>query len=230
MADGIIVLGMHRSGTSLAAELIYRWGAYGSEDLIQPSQWNPRGYWEYAPLIRFNDRLLHAVGSKWNVPPGDDGAVLLSRLARRGSYRDEGLRLLDRIRSGGRTWFWKDPRLSILLPFWRRLWGDVAYVVVVRDPIDIASSLRARDHLPVFASLLLWQRYMVDILRWIPPEQPRIFVDYDSLLDRGAARQCRACWDPSIQSCAAIGTSLPPQTVFPSRNRSGNSSTSCADS
>jgi hypothetical protein len=81
--------------------------------------------------------------------------------------------------------------LSILLPFWRRLWGNVAYVVVVRDPIDIASSLRARDHLPVFASLLLWQRYMVDIVRWMPPERPRIFVDYDSLLDRGAAECAR---------------------------------------
>jgi hypothetical protein len=192
VADGIIVLGMHRSGTSLAAELVYRWGAYGSEeDLIQPSKWNPRGYWEYAPLVRFNDRLLHAVGSKWNVPPAEDSALLLSRLARRGSYRQEGLRLLDCMRSAGRTWFWKDPRLSILLPFWRHVWGKVAYVVVVRDPIDIALSLQARDHLPVFASLLLWQRYMVDILRWIAPERSRIFVKYDSLLDRGAVECAR---------------------------------------
>jgi hypothetical protein len=192
MADGIIVLGMHRSGTSLAAELVHRWGAYGSEgDLLQPSQWNPRGYWEYAPLVRFNDQLLQAVGSKWNVPPAEDCAPLLSRLARRGSYREEGLQLVERMRSARRTWFWKDPRLSILLPFWRHIWGKVAYVVVVRDPADIALSLLARDHLPVSASLLLWQRYMVDILRWIPPARSRIFVSYDALLDRGPAECAR---------------------------------------
>jgi hypothetical protein len=192
MTDGIIVLGMHRSGTSLTAELVCRWGAYGSErDLIQPGKWNARGYWEYAPLVRFNDRLLQAVDSKWNVPPSEDDAVVLARLASKGMYRKEGLRLLDKMRPAGRIWFWKDPRLSILLPFWRRLWKDVTYVIVVRDPIDIALSLRARDHLPIFASLLLWQRYMVEILRWTRTHQSKIFVEYDSLLDRGAAECAR---------------------------------------
>ena len=192
MTDGIIVLGMHRSGTSLTAELVCRWGAYGSErDLVPPSQWNARGYWEYAPLVRFNDRLLQGVDSKWNVPPSEDGASALARLARKGAYRKEALQLLDKMRSAGRTWFWKDPRLSILLPFWRRLWKDVTYVIVVRDPLDIALSLRARDHLPISASLLLWQRYMVEILRWTRTHRSKIFVDYDSLLDRGPAECAR---------------------------------------
>jgi hypothetical protein len=52
-------------------------------------------------------------------------------------------------------------------------------------------SLLARDHLPVSASLLLWQRYMVDILRWIPPARARIFINYDALLDRGPAECTR---------------------------------------
>jgi hypothetical protein len=192
MTDGIIVLGMHRSGTSLTAELVGRWGAYGSEqDMVQPSKWNARGYWEYAPLVRFNDRLLQAVDSKWNVPPSEDDALVLERLARKGPYRKKALQLLDKMRTAGRTWFWKDPRLSILLPFWRRLWKDVTYVVVVRDPLDIALSLRARDHLPISASLLLWQWYMVEILRWTRTQRSKIFVGYDSLLDRGAAECAR---------------------------------------
>lgn len=187
MTEGIIVLGMHRSGTSLTAELVSRWGAYGSpRDLIPPGRWNRRGYWEYAPLVRFNDCLLQAVDSKWNVPPPVESAPRLSRLARRGEYRREGLELLRRMRSAGRPWFWKDPRLAILLPFWRELWKQVTYVVVIRDPLHIAASLLERDRLPVSASLLLWQRYMLDILRETHAHRSTLFLDYDTLLDRAA--------------------------------------------
>ena len=48
----IIVLGVERSGTSVVAEMLHRWGAYvgPSEKLHKADVHAPRGYWEYEPL------------------------------------------------------------------------------------------------------------------------------------------------------------------------------------
>lgn len=70
MSRGVLVLGMHRSGTSLTASLISAWGAYaGEHHLIPGDTWNPAGYWEYLPLVRLNMDLLNAVGARTMIPP-----------------------------------------------------------------------------------------------------------------------------------------------------------------
>src|SRR6266540_1534484 len=62
MPKRIIVLGTMRSGTSLIAELIRRWGAYsgGEKNLWESDINDPRGYgyMEYIPLQNLNDQLL----------------------------------------------------------------------------------------------------------------------------------------------------------------------------
>ena len=75
---GVIVLGMHRSGTSLAAEIAYQWGAHVDTSLlIEPNDGNPRGYWEHRALVKLNDDLLSAVHSSWKVPPTEEGRSAL---------------------------------------------------------------------------------------------------------------------------------------------------------
>jgi len=162
---GIIILGMHRGGTSLLAHLVQLWGAYADEESLIPGDaFNPQGYWEPAPLVALNDELLAEFKSQWSVPPGEDSGQALAAMARRGNFRTRALDLLATARAGQRPWFWKDPRLSILLPFWKELWGDVLYLVPVREPGDIADSLLNRDGMSPTASLLLWQKYMSAIL------------------------------------------------------------------
>ena len=77
MKQGIIVLGMPRSGTSLVADPVYRWGAYAEpkQALLKADEWNPQGYWEYIPLKRLNDELLAAVRASERVPPATDEIV-----------------------------------------------------------------------------------------------------------------------------------------------------------
>src|SRR5262245_26715706 len=142
----MIVLGMHRGGTSLAAQLVSRWGAYGNESaMIGADHSNPSGHWELAPLVALNEELLAAIESNWTVPPRDRERELLEQLAEASEFRDRALDLIAAMRKGGRPWFWKDPRLSILLPFWKKLWGSAVYVVATRDPARIARSLATRD-------------------------------------------------------------------------------------
>lgn len=192
--QGIIVLGMHRGGTSLAAELVVRWGAYGSEGALQAADAsNPQGYWEYSQLVSFNDELLRAVDSRWNVPPGDSDKALLEALAQQSDFRGRAIQLLQEMQTEGRPWFWKDPRLSILTPFWKQLWGPVVYIVAIRDPSDIAVSLEARDGFSTSTSFLLWQRYMSEILVDEEIWSTAFFISYELLLKNPIHECTRLC-------------------------------------
>lgn len=192
MERGIIVLGMHRGGTSLVADLLYRWGAYPGpeQQLLSPDQNNLQGYWEHLPLIKFNQELLATMDSDWFVPPAEGDPALQQR-AMDALQRQKALRLISTMEGVAGPWFWKDPRLALLLSFWKTLWGDAVYVIVIRHPLNVAMSLKKREHFPVSVSLLLWQRYFLDILRGTQDAAKRIFIHYENLLSDPLA-QCRA--------------------------------------
>lgn len=105
----VLVLGMHRSGTSVLTRAIALLGASLPSDLHPPGADNPDGYWEPAGLQRINDRLLQAAGSAWlDIAPLDLGAVLRLGIPREASLRwlpaagFEPLR--DFTETQGRTW------------------------------------------------------------------------------------------------------------------------------
>jgi hypothetical protein len=182
---------MHRSGTSLVAELIHRWGAFGrSEDCLPSDKWNAHGYWELSALVDLNTRILDELGASWSFPPPEKLDSRLELLAQRSDFRGEAYNLLSRMesRSPG-FWFWKDPRLSLLLPFWQEIWGDkVRYVICVRNPVEICQSLQERDRLSFPVSIALWQRYMLSVLQWTRG-LPAYVVSYNAML-RNSAREC----------------------------------------
>jgi hypothetical protein len=174
---------MHRSGTSLAAEIAHRWGAYiDTSLLLETNDGNPGGYWEHRPLVELNDKLLATVHSSWKVPPSDDGQRHLARLARKGSFRDRARRLLATLNPNQSVWLWKDPRLCILLPFWKEIWGSVVYLVPVRDPMAVSSSLCARGDFSMPSALLLWQKYMSTVISDHDVLSKAFFFSYEELL------------------------------------------------
>jgi hypothetical protein len=63
----ILVLGMHRSGTSVLARLLNMIGLYFSPEGVSTgaNQENPKGFWERRDVRQANDRLLHAAGADW---------------------------------------------------------------------------------------------------------------------------------------------------------------------
>jgi hypothetical protein len=208
MEKGIIVLGMHRSGTSLVADIVHRWGAFAGdeEDLLPADDKNANGYWEYAPLVTFDNELLISVESNWFIPPSDDSAI--RGLINKPGYRHKGELLIEAMEDAG-LWFWKDPRLSLLLPFWQQIWDDVATIIVVRNPLDIVKSLHQRDIFRVgdqgglFSEqtlLLLWQHYTTAILRNTAGLPNTIFVRYEALLANPEA-ECRRLADFLAGAC-----------------------------
>ncbi len=156
--EGVVILGMHRSGTSLITRLVNLLGlaVCRRDDLLLGGTMNPRGHWESKSLVRFNDRLLGELGGSWFCPPllGAKEIALMMR-----SHASDALATLQAAHPE-RPWVWKDPRTCVLLPFWSAiLERRVAYLLVVRHPFEVGYSLAHRNGFTPLLSLALWERY-----------------------------------------------------------------------
>jgi hypothetical protein len=159
-SEGVLVLGMHRSGTSLVAGSLHLLGlaVSGRDDLITGMPWNPAGHWESRSLSQANDNLLAEMGRSWWYPPpaGAEYSEVSSRLV---TTTDDAAAHFRRTYPSV-PWVWKDPRLSLLLPFWRQALGESrAAVFVHRDPLEVARSLELRNGFPTSFGVALWARY-----------------------------------------------------------------------
>lgn len=157
---GVLVLGMHRSGTSLAARLVSLLGPSLCRpgDLLRGHEGNVRGHWECAPLVSVNDHLLEQVASRWWCPPQSEDDV--GGLAADADLRASALRALERSHPR-RPWVWKDPRTCLTLPFWRRVLPEPPVVVwVVRHPAEVAASMLVRDRIAPAFGEAVWERYL----------------------------------------------------------------------
>ena len=156
---GVIVLGMHRSGTSAVSRILNLLGASigPATDLLTEYD-NPAGHWESKALVACNDRILAAFGRSWDFPPW---------LASGWEYSDRASSLLPDMAAtfasvyDSEPWVWKDPRTCLTFPLWRRVIGDKARVVLVfRDPGAVVASLHRRDGIPSLYGAGLWQHYI----------------------------------------------------------------------
>jgi hypothetical protein len=180
---GVFVLGMHRSGTSAVTRVVNLLGVpIGRPERLMPVQAdNPAGFWEHLALMDVNDAVLARLGGSWDAPPPADAheRTDLDDLARRARAE------FDETYDGDR-WVFKDPRVSLLLPFWRGVLEsdrrtDVA-IVVLRNPLDIAASLARRNRFATAYALALWEHYTHAIVR-DATSLPALVVDYDTLVD-----------------------------------------------
>ena len=134
----IIVLGVERSGTSVVAEMVHRWGAYAgpSEKLHKADVHAPRGYWEFLPLWDLLAELgdFDAGATWWDR----DFQQQIEKKAADPASRKKAIELMAEMSKGG-PWFWKDPALSHFLPFWKRIWTDAIYIITVRNPLRHSS-------------------------------------------------------------------------------------------
>jgi hypothetical protein len=185
--DGVsvVVLGMHRSGTSLATALLAAAGLRHAEpeSQFETGQFNKRGSQEIAELTQFNDRILRELGGRWSAPPEsppDWNKLLGSR-----RLRSRAAETFER-HLGGSHWVWKDPRLCLTLPFWEDVLGEQATIVMVRrNPLETVESLQRRNGFSAPLSLALWEVYLRSALTCSAGHRVAV-VDYEQLLSEPA--------------------------------------------
>jgi hypothetical protein len=163
----LVVLGMHRSGTSALAGCLARLGAVRPRTEIAPTVNNPKGYYESEPVMAFNDRLLALMGSAWHDWRGPE-IGMISADVRRDLAGEAGALLADEF-GAAKTIVLKDPRLCRLMPLWRDFLDsagyEARYVLPVRRPLQSALSLRARNGFSLESGRLLWLGHVFEAER-----------------------------------------------------------------
>src|SRR5437764_7940125 len=184
----VCVTGMHRSGTSAVARLISMLGVHLGDEtgLIGSLPDNPEGFWERIDIVSLNESRLHALGGSWDDPPlpperWDDWP----RVA---SWQAMAEAAAGPLGGRGTLAGWKDPRTSLLLPFWATVVPLAPTILVVRQPAAVATSLAARNRLGPERSAYLWLRYTAAAWRDDPD---RVVLHYEDLVDDPPAAAAR---------------------------------------
>jgi hypothetical protein len=182
----VVVLGMHRSGTSSAAGTLVRLGASAPQHLIAPNADNERGYWESRVIVDLNDAILAAAGSDWkdwrkfDINTIDawaaDAMRARAKEALAEEFGDVGFALV------------KDPRMCRLMPFWGPVFAEAKWsvraVLPIRPPLEVSQSLLCRDGIGPAYGCLLWLRHVLDA-EVETRGMARAFLDWPQFLEKG---------------------------------------------
>lgn len=178
-----LVLGMHRSGTSAATQLLALAGAQLPENVMPGDEHNAKGYFEPWKIAMFNDRRLRAGGGAWDDVFGFPYAPLAPKEER--AWLNDATSLFEQEFGAASYPLMKDPRVTVLLPFWRTVLAELEIgarvVIPVRHPLAVAGSLSKRNAFPAEKSVLLWTAYMLAAEAYTR-DLPRAFVSYDAML------------------------------------------------
>ena len=185
MTHLVIVLGMHRSGTSAITRSLAALGVDLGDTLLGGLENdNEKGFWEDQDVLALNIEALEMLGGQWHslTPPTD--AQLNGLAASDLAVRAADL-LRDKLRNR-RLFGLKDPRMVRLLPFWQTVCDRqaiaVSYVIACRNPISVARSLARRNGFDLTTGYVLWLDYVSQCLERTA-QRRRMVVDYDRLMD-----------------------------------------------
>lgn len=186
----VLVMGMHRSGTSALARVLMLLHGDEPTQVLEANSANPSGFWESPEINAVNQGLLTDRGTNWHSVSPLDGHVAMP-----GD--------IDLIRRSVASQFpharrpvIKDPRICRLVPLWiealRDEARDFAFPFIVRNPSEVAISLNRRNNFPHALGLNLWLRYYLDAER-ATRDRNRGLIRYDALLAdwRSALRSLR---------------------------------------
>ncbi len=200
VGEPLIVLGMHRSGTSAVAGALQLLGVELGEPLMAPRDGeNTRGYFEHLEIYRFHQRLLETLGMSWDdlrSPRLEAGDPLFAEL------RVELAGLLRRHFAGAPLWAAKDPRACRFVPLWGAALAGLGcaprYLVVFRHPDEVAASLGRRDRFSRDKSDLLWTDHYLAAEAATRGAQ-RAFLSYAELLRAPEVELTRAAAELGLE-------------------------------
>lgn len=200
----VVVLGMHRSGTSVITRALQPLGVSLGERFLPAAADNPKGFWEDAEINALNVDLLEALGHDWHTLTPIRQDELAAPMVK--EFKLRALAILRERLSLTDCFGMKDPRIARLLIFWQEVFAHLqisaCYVIVCRNPLSVARSLAKRNGFDLEKGYYLWLEHVLESL--VRTEnQKRIVVDYDLFLDdpvkhlRKIAQALGLSFDPS---------------------------------
>lgn len=153
----VLILGMHRSGTSCLAGALDLCGLHLG-DVRRTGRHNAKGYFERPDVVQINDRILGLSGGAWNDPPA---------VARVHPHLSQQIAVLAKDMTADRPGGLKDPRLLLVLDAWTTAAAvPMRFVGTFRHPMAVAASLHARNGVRLEQGLALWLEYNSRLMDW----------------------------------------------------------------
>jgi hypothetical protein len=211
----VLVLGMHRSGTSALTRVLNLLGSELPKHILSANDGNEAGYWEPERLVTLHDEMLAECGSRWDDwRPFDLGALGDERFAH---YKAEIARLIEQEYTDAPRLVIKDPRICRFV----RLYEEVLraldilplYVLQLRNPLGVMKSLALRDGMTAPFASLVWLRHVLDAEK-ATRDKPCTFISYERLINdwQGAVSTIGAhldlAWPPPPRAAAAVESFL----------------------
>ncbi|MBM9519510.1 hypothetical protein JWG39_06710 [Desulforhopalus vacuolatus] len=180
----VVILGMHRSGTSVLARCMEIFGFSLGNRLMPAQADNPKGFFEDEEIVDLNNEMLVSMGSSWDkisIIHEDEVRSLHDT-----EFFSRAVHLIEKRLQSFPRFAVKDPRFVLLLPFWKKVLAScnvpVKYVLPVRNPTSVAASLKKRNGMELGQGIQLWLAYVLASFRYSDGET-RVVVDYDALLE-----------------------------------------------
>jgi len=173
----VIVLGMHRSGTSMVAGVLKKLGVNMGKDTT-PDRRNPLGHFENKEFVNLNDQILKKAGGSWMNPPAKEKI-----LQQKNYFLIKIESLIQKQKSG--IWGWKDPRTCLTIEFYLPHLINPYFIVCHRDFFGIAKSLKKRDGMDIKDGKKLATIYNCQINEFFKehPELKKIDLFYEKVIN-----------------------------------------------
>lgn len=194
-STAVVILGMHRSGTSALTRVCNILGVDLSDNLLPPvEENNETGFWEHLDAVVTNEDLLVAFDMFWDDPRALPDKWTETDAAAKA--RKEIRALLKADFGSAPLWGIKDPRMCRLMPLWEPVieetGAEPAYIIMQRHPLEVVRSLHQRDGLSNGRGMVLWLRHVIEAERATRGKR-RAFVSYDALMQD---------WQPTVEGLA----------------------------
>ncbi len=180
----LLVLGMHRSGTSAITRILNLMGAELPKQLLGALPGNEAGHWEPERLVLLHDRMLAEAGSSWrDLRPLEPAQLSADRLEH---YKTMIKSIIQDEFGSARVFVLKDPRICRFIPIYRTVLSELDVrihpIIMIRNPLEVSASLSVRDKMSNAYGLLLWLRHCLDAEKHTR-DMSRVFVSYDCVVN-----------------------------------------------
>lgn len=180
----LLILGMHRSGTSAITRVVNLLGAKIGDRLVPPGHDNPSGFWENATAVEINEQLLRELGRTWyDMREMPDGWM---ETAAAEKALNLAVKFIRRDLGGSAFCALKDPRICLTATLWIKAFEmlkfEVICLFVSRDPREVIESLHRRNDWPRSPLYLMWVQYLLEA-EAATRGHHRVMVSYDQVLD-----------------------------------------------
>lgn len=171
---------MHRSGTSLIANVLNEFGVYLGEpnQLLPGDKGNSLGHFENTAVLGINRTIFNLASGRDLDPLGVKALIHANELKK---LHEQAELYISKAKNKTKVLGIKDPRIIITLDFWQRHLINPMYIIIFRNPYEVALSLLERDKIPLKDGLELWYQYNNEIVKLINNESA-FLIDYNYMI------------------------------------------------